>query len=122
MADPRTVDHYLYVLAFSDDVVKVGYSKDWNRRLMQHRATARTRGAKVVNGWLSDSHEYADVIEGEKTLKAFCRERWPRAWGSEWFARADFAQVAKHAEGLNDVLLIFAGRADHLLAKGFTAA
>jgi predicted GIY-YIG superfamily endonuclease len=117
--DPLAND-YFYVLAFSDDVVKVGRTTDPRGRLNGHRSKASWSGVEVVDLWLSRDHDHCDVVSAERHLKAFCADRWPIARGTEWFAGADFDHVAAFAADLNDTLLILADRAfeltDHLSA------
>lgn len=76
------------------------------------------RGTQRTAHWVSGAHGHTDVMEAEGLLKKFCAERWPVAFGMEYFAGADGDQVLKYAHDLEDVLWMFEGRPDHpLLAK-----
>jgi predicted GIY-YIG superfamily endonuclease len=98
---------HLYVVHFSDDVVKVGRTQDIKQRLNTHAWQAKHRGAAARRAWISSSLSYWERYDGEHELKKFCKARWPRAWGHEYFAGADFCDVVNHANGLNNLLLMF---------------
>jgi predicted GIY-YIG superfamily endonuclease len=102
--------HHLYVVEFTDGVVKVGRTSRLRQRINQHTTDASDRGAERARSWASHDHTYEDALEGEQTLINFCREQWRAAWGREYFAGADFDEVADYGHGIDQVLLMFAGR------------
>lgn len=94
-------DHYLYVIAFSDKVVKVGRTTNAQVRFSTHAYAAMMRGAEVARDWISPTGcEYGLADSNERQLIAYCKDRWPIAWGREYFAAANFDEIAKYAAGL----------------------
>lgn len=85
--------HYLYAVEFSDDVVKVGRTSNIARRLRQLKAEALTRGASPLHVWHGIGQSWFATRDDERDAINFCRRRWPKAHGYEYFASADFAQV-----------------------------
>ncbi len=98
------VPHHLYVVKFSDGVVKVGYTGNLKARLRAHRTDARSRGARATHYWASEEYGRQLAQQGERALIAWCAERWPRAWGSEYFAGADAQAIALYAADVEDEL------------------
>ncbi len=88
---------YVYVIQFSTGGVKVGQSRNPERRIADHRDGARAYGSEVVATWISPEHQ--NVAENERKLIAFCRQHWSRV-RAEYFPAADFGLVAEHAETL----------------------
>lgn len=96
--------HYLYVIAFSDDVVKVGRTNNIQVRFGTHAYAARMRGAQVARDWISPTGcEYQLADSDERQLIAYCKDRWPIAWGREYFAAANFDEVAQYAAELQGI-------------------
>lgn len=101
MDDTSAHAHRLYVIEFSDNVVKVGRTKNLMQRLRHHASDARDRGARTTRRWATCEHAYDRVLADERRLIGFCAERWPLAWGAEYFAGADFEAVLDFMDDLD---------------------
>lgn len=95
-------EHFLYAVEFSDDVVKVGRSSNVPKRLRQLKAEALARGASPLHVWRGVGQSWFATRDDERDAINFCRRRWPKAHGYEYFAGADFAQVTAYLTVLVD--------------------
>lgn len=89
---------HVYALQFGSGVVKVGQTGSPNTRIAQHAQTAQAHGQNISRTWVSPAH--MNWQANEQHLISFCAERWECAAGREYFAQADFDQVAAFAQGL----------------------
>ena len=92
--DPR----HIYVIEFTDGVLKVGQTKNAAQRLSSHRSSAKMRGCDVHRSWFSPPH--TGFLDNESSLIDFCRSQWEQEFGREYFTGGDFSLVVKHAEQL----------------------
>lgn len=91
----RRHEGYVYVLEFSSGVVKVGRTKRLEKRLGQHAQAAQVQRQRVQRSWVSPRH--ADYADSEQKLIDFCAGRWSLTSGSEYFADADYDEIAQFA-------------------------
>lgn len=101
-AEVASGSHYVYAVEFSDAVVKVGRTSDLSNRMSQHKAEGRKRNAYPVRIWSVIGQRYWLAQADEQALIEFCRQRWSKAKGHEYFAAADFAQITAYLAALND--------------------
>lgn len=91
----------IYVVEYSFDAVKVGYTSRPRQRLYAHDLAARQLGIQVTRLWLSEPHENARM--NEKRLIRFCAEHSQRTTGSdhgEYFSSLPFEAVCNFANSL----------------------
>jgi predicted GIY-YIG superfamily endonuclease len=86
---------WLYVVAFSDGVIKVGRTSAAQERIKRHDWDAAKRGAKVVRWWISVKH--SNLSQTESVLKQCCSRHWALFAGDEYFADADFDTAVTYA-------------------------
>lgn len=77
---------HIYILGFSDGVVKVGRSRVVSHRITNLITEASYRGAEVVARW---SREIANADVVESRLIGQAHQLFAHAWGREYFI-ADF--------------------------------
>lgn len=79
--------HYLYVVEFSDRVVKVGRTCRLNARFKEHEREARKihPDMKIRSRWVSFGFPDAAAGRAERALIALCKAKWPVAQGQEFF-------------------------------------
>lgn len=92
-------DQYLYVIEFTDGVVKVGRTGRLNARIKEHRRAAKVIGLGIRNGWIEGDFTLSAVVRVERELIAYCADSWPLVQGLEYFA-APFDEVADFADVL----------------------
>jgi hypothetical protein len=73
---------HIYVLGFSDGILKVGRTSNPHQRMILLRHEAKKRGATITNQWVT---EFANAIRGEHYLIRVGAEHFPQAWGKEYF-------------------------------------
>ena len=86
---------WLYVIDFSDNVIKIGQTTDARQRIKRHHWDARKRGAEVRRWWISVKH--SNKSETESVLKQCCLRHWTLFDGDEYFANADFDMAVTYA-------------------------
>jgi hypothetical protein len=89
---------YVYALGFSNGSVKVGRSKNGQRRLGDHKSTARKFGLTVTDEWLSPAH--IEWERNEEALKAIAAGLGGIVAGREYFSGIEFAAVRDKAMAL----------------------
>lgn len=77
---------HIYVIGFSDGVVKVGRTSNLTTRLRMLKSDAGKRGATIERRWAS---AHPDARGAEFHLRVVGRGFFTRAWGGEYFT-ADF--------------------------------
>jgi hypothetical protein len=88
---------YVYVIAFSNGVVKVGRTQAAGNRLGEHRRAARSFGISIEAQWESPHHH--GWVENEQALMRFAVELGGTPTTPEYFTGVDFdALVAKASE------------------------
>lgn len=92
---------YLYVLQFSDGVVKVGQTVRPAERFAEHERDAKKIGCTTRQRWLSFPYMSS---RHERMLIAYCKANWPRVQGLEFF-EADFDEVVEFATELDEIAL-----------------
>ncbi len=88
---------YLYVLQFSNGLIKIGRSANPRSRITTHITTAFAFGAELINAWVSEMHSgYGD---SESRLLASIRaEAMGTQVALEYFDGADFSHVVALAK------------------------
>ncbi|MEU9713942.1 hypothetical protein [Streptomyces sp. NPDC047976] len=86
---------WLYIVEFSDGVIKVGRTADARERIKRHGWDARRRGAEIGRWWISVKH--SNVDETERVMKQCCLRHWKLFDGDEYFADADFDMAVTYA-------------------------
>lgn len=86
---------WLYVIEFSDGVVKVGRTTDARQRIKRHGWDAKARGAEICSWWISVLH--SNTSETERIMKECCSRHWSLFDGDEYFADADFDMAVTYA-------------------------
>jgi len=81
---------YLYAVAFSTGVIKVGQTIDPRARLGNHRSHAAAYGIAVVNLWISAAHR--DYVLSETRLIRECLKLGSRE-RREYFSGIEFAPI-----------------------------
>lgn len=89
---------HIYVIAFSNGVVKVGCTRNPAKRLSDHRSQARRFGATVTDEWQSPQHAEWEENEDELIGIAYDLGGEPRA--AEYFTGIAFADVVAQARDL----------------------
>lgn len=89
---------HVYVLALSNDTVKVGQTKDAAQRMNTHKSAARSLGLTVTDKWISPPH--AEWLANERALKAIAAELGGTPLGPEVFGGIGFAAVVEKARAL----------------------
>jgi hypothetical protein len=102
MAEIVPTPHHLYVIEFTDRVVKVGRSCHLLERLRVHLKDAREIGETFRAAWHEPGFSLATAKGCERALIAFCKARWPVAQGLEFFD-APFDEVVSYAEELAEI-------------------
>lgn len=74
---------HVYIVKFSDGVIKVGRTANLHERFKSHRSVAKKRGATVSAAWSHD--QGGSAVEAESRLKEYGQRMHPRAWGLEHF-------------------------------------
>lgn len=77
---------HIYMLGYSDGIVKVGRTSDPKRRFNTLQAEGRRRGAEIEHRWL---RVHDDPRRAEWYLRFIGFTFSKRAWGTEYF-RSDF--------------------------------
>lgn len=88
---------YIYVVAFSTGVVKVGQTEDPKQRLYAHQSKAGAFGVGTVSYWISPPHW--NFKENETQLIKLCSEVSARS-RLEYFHEVSFDQAADFAWSL----------------------
>lgn len=88
---------YLYVILFSTGVVKVGQTRDPQRRFAEHRRQAEVFDVSIHDVWLSGEHD--DYMTNETLLKAHC-SRIATPIKPEYFRDVDFGTVVAFARSI----------------------
>lgn len=92
-------EQYVYVLAFGNGVLKVGQSRDGEKRVAQHRKEAARHSSRVIEAWVSPAH--VDYESNEQRLISFCLKHYGEpVCGREYFGDADLVAVVKYAQTL----------------------
>jgi predicted GIY-YIG superfamily endonuclease len=89
---------HIYVIAFSNGLVKVGQTQNVAARFSTHEQTARSFGLKMTDQWESPLH--AGWLENEQALKRLARELGGQPTTPEYFSGIDFDALAKKAREL----------------------
>lgn len=76
---------HIYMLGFSDGIVKVGRTSNPTTRFRSLRAEGRRRGAEIEHEWL---HVHEDARFAEWYLRMIGFNFSKRAWGTEYFRAA----------------------------------
>jgi hypothetical protein len=97
--DELRTPHHLYVVEFTDGVVKVGRTCRLIDRLKAHRKDAREIGVGFGQLWYERGFSLSSAKACERMLIAHCKSKWPIAQGLEWFD-APFDEVVNYAEEL----------------------
>jgi hypothetical protein len=100
------LDGYVYVIALSTGLVKVGKTANPRGRLGAHISNAHKMGVDVIGVWLSRRHENYSENEQSLLIRLGTAER-----GNEYFRR-DFAEAVKIARSLHFRVLSDDERAD----------
>jgi hypothetical protein len=90
---------HVYVIRFTSDVVKVGWSQKPHDRLKAHNVAARVHGGQIAEQWISKPHAAASA--NEKALIAFCAQRASSVAGAEYFTGISYSDVVEFAKTLN---------------------
>jgi hypothetical protein len=88
----------VYVMRFSNGIVKVGRTLNAAKRFTEHARDAARYAAKIEHTWASPQH--VGYAANEKALIAFCEQRWHRSGAIEYFADADYGAVTAYAQKL----------------------
>ncbi|WP_109000803.1 GIY-YIG nuclease family protein [Streptomyces rishiriensis] len=91
----------IYIVEYSFDAVKVGYTSQPRRRLQAHIRSARQLGMEATRFWTSEPHVNARM--NERRLIKFCSERSERTTGAkqgEYFASLNLDDVREFAQTL----------------------
>lgn len=94
--------HHLYVIEFTDRVVKVGRTCHLIERFRVHLKDAREIGASFRDVWYESGFSLGTAKACERALISHCKSRWPIAQGLEWFD-APFDEVVDFAEQLAEI-------------------
>lgn len=98
-APVRQIPGFIYVIAFSTGVIKVGRTLDLDKRLGQHDVECARHGVRIVERWTSPAHPAWEA--NERALVAFCSSTAGERQGkSEYFTGIDFHMVKEFAMGL----------------------
>lgn len=89
---------YVYVVRFTSDVVKVGWTANPVKRMPLHDRAAQTHGGKVEEAWFSAPH--AGARANEKLLIKHCSTRATSTAGAEYFTGVSFGDVVAFARSL----------------------
>lgn len=90
----------LYVIEFSTGVIKVGMSRNADRRLVQHKADAGRYFIQIVERWVSDLHEGFRANERALIKWACWKSTKGGGSGGEYFLGLDYGATVAVAEGL----------------------
>lgn len=73
---------HVYILGYSDGIVKVGRTANYGQRFGSLRSEGRRRGAEIVAQWVRPS---ANAAYTEWFLRLLGRKHLTKAWGDEYF-------------------------------------
>jgi hypothetical protein len=90
---------HVYVIRFTSDVIKVGWTQQPSQRLKTHAKSARIHGVEVAEHWISKPH--AAAAKNEKTLIEFCTSRASSVAGAEYFTGLSYSAVVEFARTLD---------------------
>lgn len=90
---------HVYVIRFTSDVIKVGWSQKPHERLKVHAQAARTHGGGIAEQWISKPH--AAAASNEKALIDFCARQATSVAGAEYFTGLSYSAVVEFAKTLN---------------------
>ncbi len=89
-------ERHIYVIQFSSGILKVGQTRNLDRRLTDHEVGARNHGHEVLQAWTSGA--LAHWKSSEQALIELCEAKFgPPIRGREYFAGSDFDAVVVHA-------------------------
>lgn len=96
----RTVDEpgYVYVVSFSNGVVKVGRSGSPRERIASHRHSAQCFGLSLEREWISEKLSMS--MAAEQRVIAAAASIGRRTCGSEWFVDIRFSDAVRIAESV----------------------
>lgn len=94
VAEPSVA--YLYVIEYSTGVVKVGQTRDLDKRMASHATMALAHGAKILRRWTSPAA--GSPRAAEAAVISFCRKRWTTQAGAEYFAGANYCEIVEYAQ------------------------
>lgn len=93
------VGGFIYVVKFSDGVLKVGRAIDADHRLRTHESNARFHGRQVKSVWQSPRH--VEWMQNEARLIQWCAERpGTRRVSTERFVGIPFTDAVAYAKSL----------------------
>lgn len=93
---------HIYVIRFSDGVVKLGMTVNPSNRLQQHRTKAAGRGATVVEHYMSERHP--EYIANELRLIAWGMAATGSTKRGEYFPGLSYIEAVEYARSLIDPL------------------
>lgn len=85
----------VYVVDFSDEIVKVGVTSNMMHRLGWHSSAAKRRGVTINDFW---SHKVDNAGRIEAELIAMAHQRGTIAWGAEFFKGIVFREFVTEIE------------------------
>lgn len=89
-------ERHIYVIQFSSGIIKVGQTRNLDRRLADHEAGAKNHGHDVLRSWTSSAHSTWKAHE--QALIDYCEALFgPPVRGREHFAGSDFDAVVNYA-------------------------
>lgn len=86
---------HIYVVGFSNGLIKVGRSENIRSRMKAHFDQAAVHGSQLTSAWVSPARDYLQDVERE--LVDWCKQRGQRAAGREYFRGLGFEEVAAFA-------------------------
>jgi predicted GIY-YIG superfamily endonuclease len=89
---------YIYVIEFSNGMVKVGQTTSPASRTRSHSAYAKTLGAAIVQVWFSEEHK--DYLASEERLKRAMAAISADRHRDEYFTGVPFEQARGIAEAV----------------------
>lgn len=98
-SDASEMGAHVYVIRFTSDVIKVGWSRKPHERLKVHAQAARTYGGGIAEQWISKPH--AAAASNEKALIDFCTSQATSVAGAEYFTGLSYSAVVEFAKTLN---------------------
>lgn len=87
---------YIYVIEFSNGVIKVGSSRNPQSRRRQHESDAGAFGLRMTSYWLSDRH--SGYLTSEKTLIMYAKSRAGAQLRREYFRHVSLIDLIQTAE------------------------
>lgn len=88
----------VYVMQFSNGVIKIGRTSNFERRKHQHGAAAQAHGHDVVASWASAPHH--NVVATERALVEAMLAAGGVQRGREYFSGVSFEEACRHAAAL----------------------